>query len=621
MGYLTDARKALWHFRHGGMSQVREWRRRERLGLNATTSTKGFRPLDVAPVSSSHRGLSFPSIRLGVIMDDFSLAAWGGEFAVTPVTPSSWATEIDAIDLLFVESAWNGNGGAWQYKLTGAAAPAPQLQDLVAACQKRGIPTVFWNKEDPPHFDDFLDTAKLFDVVFTSDSNMIPAYIEALGHDRVQALPFAAAPAIHNPIRERGTEPAGDLAFAGMYFAHKYPERREQMNLILGAAVDASRWMDNGLSIYARFQDKDENYRYPAEFAAHVVGELPYASMVSAYQKYKVFLNVNSVVDSPSMCARRVFEITASGTPVISTRSAAIPRFFPDDEVPIVDDRQRASWMMRALVSSTMTRERMVHKAQRRIWESHTYEHRAHQVLDAAGIEHVWNPTPSATIMVSTNRPHQLDHVIAQAGQQVGIDLQLAILSHGFKMDEADILAKARDAGITDTVLLHGDPSLELGDCLNRLIDVAEGQYAAKFDDDDLYRPHYLRDAINAQRFSGADLVGKQAVFLYLGSTDTVILRSPEREHRWSTFVAGPTFVGPTDTFRATRFASRTHGEDTTFLRHLLDAGGSVYSADRFNFMQIRGRSGDHTWTPDDLEILANSRAETIGLSLDHITV
>ncbi|MEK8227731.1 glycosyltransferase [Oerskovia sp. M15] len=34
-------------------------------------------------------------------------------------------------------------------------------------------------------------------------------------------------------------------------------------------------------------------------------------------------------MDSPSMCARRVFEITACGTPVVTTPSRAIGEFFP----------------------------------------------------------------------------------------------------------------------------------------------------------------------------------------------------------------------------------------------------------------------------------------------------
>ena len=73
-----------------------------------------------------------------------------------------------------------------------------------------------------------------------------------------------------------------------------------------------------------------------------MVGSLNYAQMLTAYRAYKVFLNVNSVVESPSMCARRIFEISASGTPVVSAPSAAIGQFFEADEVPVAASPQEA---------------------------------------------------------------------------------------------------------------------------------------------------------------------------------------------------------------------------------------------------------------------------------------
>ncbi|MFD2757249.1 glycosyltransferase family protein, partial [Gulosibacter faecalis] len=613
----SNWRTALWHLRNGGPSQLREWRRRQRLSVNtpAPRPTGRFDPLDVEPYVPNERPKAFGQLRVAVIMDDFSLQAWGAEFDTVVVTPSEWREQVQSVDLLFVESAWNGNRGAWQYQLTGSKAPSEALRELVAYCREQGIPSVFWNKEDPPHFDDFLDTAKLFDAVFTSDANKLPDYRERLGHDRVDVLNFAAQPTIHNPIRQHGGEPEGDIAFAGMYFAHKYPERREQMQLLLGAANDVSAKMPRGLTIYSRFAGGDENYQFPAPFDERVVGSLPYDKMLSAYREHKVFLNVNSVVDSPSMCARRVFELTASGTPVVSAPSEAIPNYFSQDEVSVVETPEQARWSMRALVNSRQLRDRMVHRGQRTIWGQHTYTHRAEQVLEAAGIAH--EPATgrrSVTAMVSTNRPGQVRHALEQVARQRGVDVQLALVTHGFDIDVADYRAQARELGLENVVVRRGDEAWQLGDCLNELVRMADGSFAAKMDDDDLYGPDYLLDQTNALWFTGADAVGKQASYLYLGSRDAVLLRNPEREHRWTTFVAGPTIVAPRVTFEANPFESRSRGEDTAFLRSIGDAGGRVYSADRFNFMQVRGATA-HTWQVEDQEFLANSRVETYGLN------
>ena len=46
---------------------------------------------------------------------------------------------------------------------------------------------MFWNKEDPVSFDLFLPAAKAFDIVLTTDADMIDGYRRATGHERVAA--------------------------------------------------------------------------------------------------------------------------------------------------------------------------------------------------------------------------------------------------------------------------------------------------------------------------------------------------------------------------------------------------------------------------------------------------
>lgn len=62
--------------------------------------------------------------------------------------------------------------------------------------------------------------------------------------------------------------------------------------------------------------------------------------MLTAYKAYKAMLNVNTVTESSTMCARRVFEILASGTNVISTPSKALAALFGPGEVYICATEQ-----------------------------------------------------------------------------------------------------------------------------------------------------------------------------------------------------------------------------------------------------------------------------------------
>lgn len=53
-----------------------------------------------------------------------------------------------------------------------------------------------------------------------------------------------------------------------------------------------------------------------------------------------------------------------------------------------------------------------------------------------------------------------------------------------------------------------------MGECFNNAVNIANGDYIAKMDDDDYYGEYYILDAINAFKYSGADIIGKN-IYLY----------------------------------------------------------------------------------------------------------
>ena len=55
-----------------------------------------------------------------------------------------------------------------------------------------------------------------------------------------------------------------------------------------------------GFEIFSRQLGRQPQYQFPGILKKHVVGSLSYKQMLTAYKAYKVFLNVNSVMDSPS---------------------------------------------------------------------------------------------------------------------------------------------------------------------------------------------------------------------------------------------------------------------------------------------------------------------------------
>ncbi|MDF9749126.1 glycosyltransferase [Arthrobacter sp. ES3-54] len=596
MGILNDTRKALRHFR----SAVRP---RAKGSAGEWSGRGGDRQLQFRPYDTSGQGPRRADLNVGVILDDFSRTALRFEWNLVELRREEWRDQLGQtrIDFLFVESAWNGNSGSWQYQLTGSSGPGTELVRLVAWCRSQGIPTVFWNKEDPPHYDDFLPAAKLFDHVFTSDSDRVPNYVRDLGHDRIGTLPFAAQPAIHNPVRSGLGWHSRGVAFAGMYFAHKFPQRRAQMDMLLGAAIAEAGSGGAELEIFSRQLGGDKNYQFPEPFDQHVVGSLSYAQMLTAYRAYKAFLNVNSVTDSPSMCARRIFEITASGTPVVSTPSAAISRFFDEGEVLVAEAKPEAERILRRLTSDDEFNERAVHKAQRRIWGEHTYAHRAESIVQAVAPERC-RPVglPSASALVSTTSPQQLRQIFQTVGGQDGVDLELVLLTRGFTAAE-DLLAElAHTYGVAKYKVLPAPAALTLGECLNRCIEASTGVVLTRMDGEDYYAPNYLVDLLHALTYSGADVVGKQSHYSHLRASRATVLRAAHQEHRFSGQVAGPTITAPKAVFEAHPFEALSHGEDTAFLTSVAAAEGSIYSADRFNYCQMRPGDGNGPGVPDD---------------------
>ena len=630
----ADLRTQLWHLRHGGVSQWRTYRRRASLpsGTSAGAVVTGNRA--VAPQEEGGGAVSFApqawpdrepvrgDITAAVVLDDFSLRAFQYEWNQVELTRANWRAELDAqpVDLLFVESAWHGNHDEWQYQFTGTSGVKVSVRELVAHCRERGIPTVFWNKEDPPHYDDFLECARLFDVVFTTDVNKIPDYHRDLGHERVGVLPFAAQPAVHNPARPKKGFHARDVAFGGMYFAHKFPERREQMDMLLGGAHDVTRKLDTGLEIFSRYLGHDERYQFPPPLDRHVVGSLDYEQMLTAYRAYRVFLNVNSVVDSPSMCARRIFEITACGTAVVSTPSEAVRRYFSQDQLSVVSDREHAANVIRALVRSPELSDRMVHRAQREIWAKHTYTHRVETVVELAAPHLARARTrPTVTVLLCTNRPQRVAQALQGIAAQEDVQLDVVLVAHGFDPASPAVADAVRACPLQVTTVA-ADAALTLGECLNLAVEHAAGDVLSKMDDDDYYAPRYLADLLDAMTYANADIVGKQAHYMRVEAQDATLLRFPHREHRYTDFVMGPTITGRREVFHQIPFQRRSTGEDTSFLAAVRQAGFTIYSADRFNFVQFRGAHG-HTWQVSDAAALASGTVALFGDNRAHVTV
>ena len=549
------------------------------------------------------------------ISDKFTYECFRYEANFVPLTKKNWKEEIDAANpvIFFVESAWNGNDGEWTYTMVSYKKHwGDPLREAIKYCKSKNIPVIFWNKEDPTNYDIFIDVAADCDYIFTTDGNILDKYKKRVGHDRVYPLAFAAQPAIHNPIRDkRKNLPTYEVCFAGSWYNNGHDTRRSQTEMVLGGAVHRE------LHIYDRMlhaTQHRESRIFPAKYQPFIVGSLNYEQMVTAYRQYKVFLNINTVQDSPTMFSRRVFEILACGTPVISTRSVGMEEMLRE-HILVTENSNDTKSKIDSIFSSELYRKTVAHRASRYVLSFHSYQERLKYIIKTIDINIDLDEfNPMVSVIMCTNRPHNIDIMIDNYLRQKYRNKQLIVVINKNDCNIESIRKKL--TGISEHKLIIEDEKNSLGKCLNSAVNASEGEIISKMDDDDIYGDHYLADAITAMNYSGADVVGKDSHFAYVESADSLVLIRENRDCRYSDFIIGATLTVRKEVFDKVTFHDISRGEDSQFLRDCQEKRVSIYSTDAFNYITIRSSNLDnHTWKIEDNKFLEKSTFICKGLN------
>lgn len=279
-------------------------------------------------------GRAISDLRIGLIADEFTTKTLQRAARIVVLERDGFEAQLHEadLDLVLLESAWSGNDGQWHRGVGFYSEEEDEsIACLLRQCRDLGIPTLFWNKEDPVHIQRFRRTGARTDHVFTTDADMIGEYLKeahALADGAAvtaSSMPFYADPSVHNPLPS--ARPYEDtIAYAGTFYGERYAQRSRQLEQLLRTAQEAS---EGALAIYDRqLAVEDSPYRFPREFSGAVRGSLPYDEVLNSYKSHIANLNVNSVAESPTMFSRRVVEIAASGGVVMSAWSRGITETF-----------------------------------------------------------------------------------------------------------------------------------------------------------------------------------------------------------------------------------------------------------------------------------------------------
>ncbi|RDU36715.1 hypothetical protein DRW41_11710 [Neobacillus piezotolerans] len=206
------------------------------------------------------------------------------------------------------------------------------------------------------------------------------------------------------------------------------------------------------------------------------------------------------------------------------------------------------------------------------------------------------------SVITCTKRPDFLQATLLNFENQTIEEKELVLILHGF--------SKHQVVGLPDNPLIQvlELPSEEsLGSCLNKGIRQAKYNIIARFDDDDYYGAHYLEEALDELERRGADVVGKQSIFIYFKSDGLLGLLFKGKENTFikntSDTLAGSTLVFKKSVAETVQFPPISVGEDAVFLEECKKRGLCMYASSQFNYVYIRYSNSHHTSDSDNRRI------------------
>jgi glycosyltransferase involved in cell wall biosynthesis len=199
------------------------------------------------------------------------------------------------------------------------------------------------------------------------------------------------------------------------------------------------------------------------------------------------------------------------------------------------------------------------------------------------------------SVGIVTCRADFADDALANFKRQTYPRLELIVVVNG-----GALLAQrwqALAAGSPETRICHA-PDVTLGACRNLSVATARGEFVAMFDDDDLYGPEYVSEAIAVLRGTGAAMVTK-VEYLWIDGVAGIFRysRQPGAVGRSFTDVSGSTQV-----FRrcwhvpesGAAYSDTTCGEDYAFSRAVAAQGGLIVASGPGHYIRRRNMRPDH---------------------------
>ena len=322
-------------------------------------------------------------INVAIVTDEFMFNYYNGVFEnLFYITPDNYIQVFDnnRIDAFLYVSCWSGiSNDEWRgIKFRERSKLA--FEGILNICKNRSITTIFQTIEDPSNYDNFLPIAKQFDYIFTSAAEKIDDYKVDCNNVNVSYLEYGFNPSLNNPIGIY-REVIDGVFFAGSYPA-RYVERCKDMQVMFS---NIKKTMGELVIADRNSNLKDEKLKFPLEYRDNTIPAIQHKLLQKVHKLFRYNANFNSIKDSITMCAMRVYELQAQGTLILSNYALSVSNKFPN--IKIITQSEDISPLFKGNKKISVDELVMRVNTLRRIWKDKSVFDQTTKMLQFCGFD------------------------------------------------------------------------------------------------------------------------------------------------------------------------------------------------------------------------------------------
>ncbi|MGB4985512.1 MAG: glycosyltransferase [Erysipelotrichaceae bacterium] len=357
------------------------------------------------------------TLNVGIITDEFMYNYYKDSINLININVDNYQHLIDnhLVDCLLFISCWHGmendNFRGIDNRL--------KIADIFNYANEHDVKTIFQTIEDPTNYDTFVHIAKSSQFIFTSSIEKVNDYQRDCQNDNVFVLEYGINPLFHNPIgiNEKEDCPFKDSVFFAGSWTDRYKNRCVDICKLFDGVINAGK---NLIVADRNYEKHLVGYRFPLQYRKFLIPALPHDKLQKVHKLFDFNININTIQDSQTMCAMRVYELQALGCLMISNYAISVSENFP--YIYIINDLKETKEIINNYSKDQLYQS--VVSNYNHVYSNFTVYNRLNYILEKCGINHHFDDKKVLVLVDEIN-----DHTKELFNKQTYNNKQLGAIS------------------------------------------------------------------------------------------------------------------------------------------------------------------------------------------------